>query len=357
MGMYTTQLKTICESVVLQLNLERKETGGVRPVTIDDLMNDPAYKYSYEQLNHEYTPYFICDLNGVQSRIFGGFRDVPDETHPKDTLYPLFDNEYRKPLQYKILLHYYTREICEETFGLWKLRLISKLNDIMPYYNQLYTETFEKYLGTDYNLFDNINMSVNENFDKKLERLVDSILNEKMNNQNKSTGNSTEEHSGTDTHNYNRNYTVSPSGAGYVDKIVNPKVTKTSDTPQGSVTNLTNGYLTRVVEETGDIVTREYDQTKSVSSLTKDNQGSYESDTYGHGIETNNTSHDSSTRKTNTTNNENEQAKEHHKNMRVTKGKSNFQTYASILKEIRENLINVDKMVIDELEPLFFGLW
>lgn len=52
--------------------------------------------------------------------------------------FPIFDEAYRKNLEKKILKHYYTREIGEETFGLWKLRLDTRLNEIMPYYNQLY---------------------------------------------------------------------------------------------------------------------------------------------------------------------------------------------------------------------------
>ena len=52
--------------------------------------------------------------------------------------FPIFDESYRNVLCTKILKHYYTREICEETVGLWKLRLNTRLNEIMPYYNQLY---------------------------------------------------------------------------------------------------------------------------------------------------------------------------------------------------------------------------
>lgn len=52
--------------------------------------------------------------------------------------FPMFDNAYRLPLERKILRHYYTREISEETYGLWKLRLEDRLNVIMPYYNKLY---------------------------------------------------------------------------------------------------------------------------------------------------------------------------------------------------------------------------
>ena len=55
--------------------------------------------------------------------------------------FPIFDENYRRPLEIKILKHFYTREICAETVGLWKLWLNDKLNVIMPYYNQLYSST------------------------------------------------------------------------------------------------------------------------------------------------------------------------------------------------------------------------
>lgn len=49
-----------------------------------------------------------------------------------------FDEEYRSILCKKILKHYYMREICCETVGLWILWLNTRLEEIMPYYNQLY---------------------------------------------------------------------------------------------------------------------------------------------------------------------------------------------------------------------------
>ena len=52
--------------------------------------------------------------------------------------FPIFDESYRNVLETKILKHYYTREIGEETVGLWKFRLNTTLNEIMPFYNQLY---------------------------------------------------------------------------------------------------------------------------------------------------------------------------------------------------------------------------
>ena len=67
-------------------------------------------------------------ITGAEEDIFGGV----------GVRYPIFDESYRSILNYKILSEYYTREICEETVGLWKLRLRTRMNKIMPYYNQLY---------------------------------------------------------------------------------------------------------------------------------------------------------------------------------------------------------------------------
>ena len=49
-----------------------------------------------------------------------------------------FDEAYRGILCSKILKHYYLREIGAETVGMWKLWINTKLEEIMPYYNQLY---------------------------------------------------------------------------------------------------------------------------------------------------------------------------------------------------------------------------
>ena len=55
--------------------------------------------------------------------------------------FPIYDENYRLPLEKRILKHYYTREISEETVGLWQLRLEDRMNLIMPYYNELYKST------------------------------------------------------------------------------------------------------------------------------------------------------------------------------------------------------------------------
>lgn len=40
-----------------------------------------------------------------------------------------------------------------------------------------------------------------------------------------------------------------------------------------------------------------------------------------------------------------------------TKGKSGGASRSKLLQEYRETFLNIDMLIIDELEPLFFGLW
>lgn len=80
---------------------------------------------TYAGLDHsEDYPNVDSIVEAARSKVFGD--------------YPIFDESYRAVLEKKILKHYYTREIGAETVGLWKLWLNNKMNEIMPYYNQLY---------------------------------------------------------------------------------------------------------------------------------------------------------------------------------------------------------------------------
>lgn len=83
---------------------------------------------------------YLCESFGGTAR---GVREIDKQIHQAnktifDFDYPIFNETYRTVLQDKIIRHYYMREIGCETFGLWQLMLCDKLNEIMPYYNQLY---------------------------------------------------------------------------------------------------------------------------------------------------------------------------------------------------------------------------
>lgn len=99
---------------------------------------------------------YICEqLSGyVQSVDYSDVDLVLRSAEPKifDFDYPIFDENYRHVLNTKILKHYYINEIGLETYALWKLRLNTKMNEIMPYYNQLYKSelyTFNPLYDTD----------------------------------------------------------------------------------------------------------------------------------------------------------------------------------------------------------------
>lgn len=55
-----------------------------------------------------------------------------------DLDYPIYDETYRSNLNDKILKHYWNYEIGQETESMFRFSLNRKMNEIMPYYNQLY---------------------------------------------------------------------------------------------------------------------------------------------------------------------------------------------------------------------------
>lgn len=92
---------------------------------------------------------YICERAAglEESKGYSDVEQIIQDAAPKifDFDFPLFDESYRNVLETKILKHYYTREIGFETVGLWKLKLNTKLNEIMPFYNQLYNSELYKF--------------------------------------------------------------------------------------------------------------------------------------------------------------------------------------------------------------------
>ena len=52
--------------------------------------------------------------------------------------YPIFDEAHRNILNQKLIEHYWMDEIGSETIQLFVFRLNRNMNEIMPYYNELY---------------------------------------------------------------------------------------------------------------------------------------------------------------------------------------------------------------------------
>lgn len=131
--------------------------------------------------------------------------------------FPIFDETYRRVLEKKILKHFYTREIGEETVGLWKLRLNTRLNEIMPYYNQLYKSEL-------------IQFNPMYEIDYTKTSKMDTVGSVKDDNSETS----------------NRDMTGNTNGSSNSNSL-----NKYSDTPQGAVTDLVEGrYLTNATQDT-----------------------------------------------------------------------------------------------------------
>jgi len=99
--------------------------------------------------------------------------------------YPIFDENYRNTLNHNILYHYYENEIGFETAPLFRLYLKQKLNEIMPYYNELYK--VQKKL-IDQNLLLN-NVNITESFQAQNTNNTTTSTSSQSNSSNSGTSN------------------------------------------------------------------------------------------------------------------------------------------------------------------------
>lgn len=164
---------------------------------------------------------FICETEAGLSESVGysNIEEVINRAIPRvfSFNFPIFDERYRRVLCKKILKHYYTREICEETYALWKLRLDCRMNEIMPYFNQLYASELIKF-----------NPLYDTDVTKKGNRKQDNKDTQTAKSTTTGTGKVTNNSQGTDRDLY-------------------------SDTPQGSLQNIENEtYLTNARKQTSE---------------------------------------------------------------------------------------------------------
>lgn len=211
--------------------------------------------------------------------------------------FPIFDENYRQVLCRKILKHYYTREIAHETVGRWKLALNAKLNEIMPYYNQLYKSEL-----LEFNPFYDVDLTRSREGRGTSNRTSSNTETNSGTSKNVSSGNST---SNTDTLN---RFSDTPQNSmdtqGIADSVPLTTVTKVNE--DNTTTNESTGTLTRNDSKTGN-------GTENINNTDK----------Y---IET-------------------------------VKGKQGTENYSSLLKKFRETFLNIDMMIIEDCSDCFFTLW
>lgn len=182
--------------------------------------------------------------------------------------YPIFDENYRNTLNQNILYHYYENEIGFETAPLFRFYLNQKLNEIMPYYNELYK--VQKKIIDENLLLNNVNLT---------ERLT-----------------------GSNTTNTNSTSQSSNKGKNLF-----------QDTPQGEISNT------------------EIDDQKWATNLTLNN----------------NSINDTSNATGSGTN----------EYLKTIIGNNGGKFNIDVLNDIKNNLMNIDLMIINELNDLFMGIF
>lgn len=245
--------------------------------------------------------------------------------------FPIFDESYRSVIETKILKHFYTREIGLETVGLWKLKLNVKMNEIMPYYNQMYKSAL---------------LEFNPLYDVDVTR-----KHEGANTGDKNSVETNGETSGvSEAYSDNENTEKSSKGTnnGSVSNTSENNTNhldKYSDTPQGSVSDLTNGtYLTNAREITDN------------ESSKTDSKSSNDSQLNENEVRKNNRESKRTVNR-NLTGEKKESLKNTEQYLETVKGKQGTESYSKLLQEYRETFINIDMLVIEELTDLFMNIW
>lgn len=262
---------------------------------------------------------YICEhYAGLdESTGFENVNEIVEMARPKifDFDYPIFDESYRSVLETKILKHFYTREIGAETVGLWKMWLDTRLNEIMPYYNQLYKSTlisFNPMWDTDITTEKQGDVSGEKTDELKTNETNNRTIHNELHGE--SSGSSTD--NGTNNDNDWDYY---------------------SDTPQGGINGLeSNTYLTNARHDTRSNAT--HNEGSTTNETDTENDGT---DNLVRNKKDNNTSEFTNT----------ESWVEH-----IT-GKRGTLSYSKMLQEFRDTFLNIDVTVIANLSDLFMGLW
>lgn len=188
--------------------------------------------------------------------------------------YPIFDENYRNTLNKKILDHYLESEIGFETPALFRHYLNSTMNEIMPYYNTLYSKQVA--------LLDKLETNVNVR----------------------------EEYKGTSTSNNTASSTSSSTGQSNSKNLY-------QDTPQGSL-------------DTTDLDNQSY-----ATNVTFDK---------------NNTS-------TNITDNSSNSGRGTNDYIKTIIGNNGGRYSIDLLNDIKNNLLNIDMLIINDLNTLFMQIF
>ena len=258
-----------------------------------------------------------------------------------------FDEDYRKGLCKKILKHFYLREIGCETVGIWCMWMNTRLEEIMPYYNQLYESELIKF-----------NPMWDSDYTRRHNRQTDTATEDTEDRTQATTGTKTSETN--DTKDITSKRIIDTTGSG--ENTINDSGSKTgstslndtkydlySDTPQGALTGVENEtYLTNARKITD----------KQTGSNQEDTTGKQTGENSYTDKETNNTTYTENTTGNLTGNVKNNgTANTTEDYIETVVGKVGTESYSSLLTKFRETFLNIDMQVIEEFNDLFILLW
>lgn len=312
---------------------------------------------------------YICETYAGydHSQGYDKINDIIKDSHEKVIGdYPIFDENYREVLDTKILRHYYTREICEETVGLWKLRLNTRMNEIMPYYNKMYESELIKF-NPMYDIDLNKSQLRNTDTNGDLTSTSNETTSDTKEIGRNGTDNRTIQANGstsTTSGRSGKNEEHSGTNGNVEGESVGQTTNRYSDTPQGGLDGMENIsdnlFLTsaEIVDNDTKTKNKSNQQTDSIGISSQSESSSATNNDHRTDNKTlNETVNESGESSTNGIKNEKNKVNTTEDYLEHVQGKRGGRSYSSLLVEYRESFINIDKMVIDELADLFFGLW
>lgn len=286
---------------------------------------------------------FICEAYAGRkhSAPYSDIDNIIEDALPHifDFSFPTYEGLDVKRLEKAIVLAYYTREIGFESVGLFKLKLMQKMRYIMPYYNQLYAT-----MDLKYNPLYDVDYTTTTTGSNEGERTTtnNTINTETHDLKDQHTGSVKDANDGTIS--VTNTGTVSDSGNGGAHNA-----RQFSNTPQGGLAGISSGTYLTEAEITDSTTNTTNTRTDNTTETTSKNDSVTR--TYGDNI-----SH-TGTKKNEGSDTMSLQEKFVNSDAVIVKGKRNGQSYMSMIKEYRENIINIDAMIVEECEDLFMRLW
>lgn len=303
------------------------------------------------------------------------------------TQYPIFDEQFRIPLNNKILDHYRFREIGFETPEMFKFFLNRTMNEIMPYYNELWkTLLLEFDPLTNYHMVEHILFTGSEDTDGTETGTGNNTTTteSEQTDTGESTGTTTDTLNTTTT----ANVTNTKSNTGSVEHEFNETTTdvddgsnvrtsnidkKHSDTPQTEISFPEQGnmFVTDISNELS-TVTDDINTTKTIHRTGANTDNTDMTETENNTATTRNTGSNTQEVSVNNVNNSVNNATNTNeyvnnlvnKILKAIENETNSEkngymniTPMELIKQMRDLIINIEMMIIEELALLFMQIY